>query len=129
MKNYRVRALREFNDVVEGKLRSPKNENAEFFCDKERYEYLVSKKAVELLEVQETIDDITEDEITEEEVQAVASAIVEEAQEEGKSVEEVVNEIVEETTEEPEVQDEVEEETQEDAVVNEIIKKNKSSKK
>lgn len=35
-------------------------------------------------------------EITEEEVQAVASAIVEQAQEDNKSIEEVVNEIVEE---------------------------------
>ena len=36
------------------------------------------------------------EEITEEEVQAVASAIVEQAEEDNKSIEEVVNEIVEE---------------------------------
>lgn len=40
------------------------------------------------------------DEITEEQVQTVAVAIVEQAEEEDKSVEEVVEEIVEEATEE-----------------------------
>ena len=40
------------------------------------------------------------DDITEEEVQAVASAIIEEAEEQNKTVEEVVNEIVEESKEE-----------------------------
>lgn len=43
---------------------------------------------------------VEEDEITEEEVQAVANAIVDEANENGKTVEDVVNEIVEESKEE-----------------------------
>ncbi len=46
-----------------------------------------------------TIEDIDVPEITEEEVQAVANAIVEQSEEENKTIEQVVNEIVKEGTE------------------------------
>ena len=100
MKNYKVIATREFKDSNEidkkTGLKVERQVNDEFYCTKERYEFLKANNAVKLVEVQSTIDDI----ITEEEVQAVASAIVEEAEEQNKTVEEVVNEIVEESKEE-----------------------------
>jgi hypothetical protein len=100
MKNYKVIATRYFRDSSEidkkTGLKVERKVNDEFYCTKERYEFLKANNAVKLVEVQSTIDDI----ITEEEVQAVASAIVEEAEEQNKTVEEVVNEIVEESKEE-----------------------------
>ena len=100
MKNYKVIATREFKDSNEidekTGLKIERKVNDEFYCTKERYDFLKANNAVKLVEVQSTIDDI----ITEEEVQAVASAIVEEAQEQDKTIEEVVNEIVEESKEE-----------------------------
>lgn len=100
MKNYKVIATRFFRDSNEidekTGLKVEREVNDEFYCTKERYEFLKANNAVKLVEVQSTIDDI----ITEEEVQAVASAIVEEAEEQNKTVEEVVNEIVEESKEE-----------------------------
>lgn len=111
MKNYKVIAIRYFKDKHEKQDRFI---NDEFFCTKERYEFLKENNAVKLVEIVEE-----EKEITEEEVQAVANAIVEEAIEQDKSVEEIVNEIVEEEIEEPT-----------DEVVEEIIsKKKKTSKK
>ena len=100
MKNYKVIATRYFRDSSEidkkTGLKVERKVNDEFYCTKERYEFLKANNAVKLVEVQSTIDDI----ITEEEVQAVASAIVEEAEEQNKTIEEVVNEIVEESKEE-----------------------------
>jgi hypothetical protein len=96
MKNYKVRATRFFKDSSEidekTGLKTERKVNDEFFCTKERYEFLKANNAVKLVEVVE--------EITEEEVQAVANAIAEEAIEQDKTVEEIVNEIVEESKEE-----------------------------
>jgi chorismate mutase len=92
MKNYEVEAVKCFTDKEECARR---NVGDNFFCTEERYRVLKQKGAVKLLGVQTSIDDITE-----EEVQAVAVAIVEEAQEQDKTIEEVVNEIVEESKEE-----------------------------
>lgn len=103
MKNYKVIATRYFRDSSEidekTGLKIERKVNDEFYCTKERYEFLKSNNAVKLVEVQEDIE-IAINEITEEEVQAVSSAIVEEAQEQDKTIEEVVNEIVEESKEE-----------------------------
>ena len=104
MKNYKVIATRYFKDSNEINektgLKAERKVNDEFYCTKERYEFLKSNNAVKLVEIKETIDEVIEKEITEEEVQAVASAIVEEAEEQEKTIEEVVNEIVEESKEE-----------------------------
>lgn len=52
MKNYRVKATRNFNDGLENINRIAGDE---FECTKERYEYLVSKNnAVELVHIIET---------------------------------------------------------------------------
>ena len=103
MKNYKVIATRYFKDSNEidekTGLKIERQVNDEFYCTKERYEFLKSNNAVKLVEVQEDIDTAIK-EITEEEVQAVASAIVEEAKEQDKTIEEVVNEIIEESKEE-----------------------------
>lgn len=100
MKNYKVIATRYFRDSSEidekTGLKVERQVNDEFYCTKERYEFLKANNAVKLVEVQSTIDDI----ITEEEVQAVTSPIVDEAQEQNETVEEVVNEIVDESKEE-----------------------------
>ena len=100
MKNYKVIATRCFKDSNEidekTGLKKERQVNDEFYCTKERYEYLKQNNAVKLVEIVEE----PKKEITEEEVQAVANAIVEQAEEDNKSVEEVVNEIVEESKEE-----------------------------
>lgn len=100
MKNYKVMATRFFKDSNEidekTGLKVERQVNDVFYCTKERYDFLKQNNAVKLVEVQETIDDV----ITEEEVQAVANAIVEQAEEDNKTIEEVVNEIVEESKEE-----------------------------
>ena len=118
MKNYKVVATRYFKDSNEidekTGLKKERQANDEFFCTKERYEFLKENNAVKLVEIVEE-----EKKITEEEVQAVANAIVEEAVEQEKSIEEIVNEIVDEAVEEAV-----------DEVVEEIIsKKKKRSKK
>ena len=104
MKNYKVIATRYFKDSNEidekTGLKIERQVNDEFYCTKERYEFLKANNAVKLVEIQETIDEVIEKEISEEEVQAVASAVVEEAEEQNKTIEEVVNEIVEESKEE-----------------------------
>ena len=104
MKNYKVIATRFFRDSNEidekTGLKIERKVNDEFYCTKERYEFLKANNAVKLVEIQETIDNFVEEEITEEEVQAISSAIVEEAEEQNKTIEEVVNEIVEESKEE-----------------------------
>ena len=88
MKNYKVMATRYFRDSSEidkkTGLKVERQVNDEFYCTKERYEFLKANNAVKLVEIQETIDEAIEEEITEEEVQAVASAIVEESKEEVK---------------------------------------------
>ena len=120
MKNYKVIATRYFKDSneIDAKtgLKVERKVNDEFYCTKERYEFLKANNAVKLVEIQETIDEVIEKEITEEEVQAVANAIVEEAMEQDKTIEEIVDEIVEEAV---------------DEVVDEIItkKRRKTNKK
>ena len=89
MKNYKVEATMKFTDKEENVKR---NVGDVFEVTELRYKFLKSNNAVKLIE--------TIEEISEEEVQAVASAIVEEAEEQNKSVEEVVNEIIEESKEE-----------------------------
>ena len=86
MKNYKVRATRYFKDSNEidkkTGLKIEREVNDEFYCTKERYEFLKANNAVKLVEIQEIIDEIIEEKITEAEVQAVANAIVEESKEE-----------------------------------------------
>ena len=57
MKNYKVRVIRPFNDMVEktddGKDR-PRKINELFYCTKERYEYLKLHKVVELMGIDKT---------------------------------------------------------------------------
>ena len=73
MKNYKVIATRYFKDSNEidkkTGLKIERKANDEFYCTKERYEFLKANNAVKLVEIQETIDDVVEKEITEEEVQ------------------------------------------------------------
>lgn len=73
MKNYKVIATRYFKDSNEidekTGLKVERKVNDEFYCTKERYEFLKANNAVKLVEVQETIDEVIEEEITEEEVQ------------------------------------------------------------
>jgi hypothetical protein len=86
MKNYKVRATRYFKDSNEidekTGLKIEREVNDEFYCTKERYEFLKANNAVKLVEIQETIDEIVEEEMIEEEVQDVANTIVEESKEE-----------------------------------------------
>lgn len=89
MKNYKVEATMKFTDKEENVKR---NVGDVFEVTELRYKFLKSNNAVKLIE--------TVEEISEEEVQAVASAIVEEAEEQEKTIEEVVNEIIEESKEE-----------------------------
>lgn len=93
MKNYKVEATMKFTDKEENVKR---NVGDVFEVTEARYNFLKSNNAVRLVEIVEE----QKEEITEEEVQAVANAIVEQAEEDNKSVEEVVNEIVEESKEE-----------------------------
>ena len=133
MKNYKVIATRNFIDSEEKVNRI---EGKEFECTKERYEFLKSKGAVELVEIQETLKiepketipiKIVEKEIIEEEVQAVASEIVDETQEQDKTVEEIINEIVDEMIESEKMNKIIDETV--DEVVEEIITKKKKSNK
>ena len=89
MKNYKVEATMKFTDKEENVKR---NVGDVFEVTELRYKFLKSNNAVKLIE--------TVEEISEEEVQAVANAIVEEAEEQKKTIEEVVNEIIEESKEE-----------------------------
>lgn len=93
MKNYKVEATMKFTDKEENVKR---NVGDVFEVTEARYNFLKSNNAVKLIEIVEE----PKKDITEEEVQAVANAIVEQAEEDNKSVEEVVNEIVEESKEE-----------------------------
>ena len=80
---YRVKALITFNDAKDKLLRE---EGDEFSCDQERFEQLISKKAVELLYVIEEAKIVEEKEV-------VLDAIMDE------TINEVVDEVVEEIVE------------------------------
>lgn len=80
---YRVKALITFNDAKDKLLRE---EGDEFSCDKERFEQLISKKAVELLYVIEEAKIVEEKEV-------VLDEIIDE------TINEVVDEVVEEIVE------------------------------
>lgn len=80
---YRVKALITFNDAKDKLLRE---EGDEFSCDQERFEQLISKKAVELLYVIEDAKIVEEKEV-------VLDAIMDE------TINEVVDEVVEEIVE------------------------------
>jgi hypothetical protein len=84
MKNYKVIATRYFRDSSEidkkTGLKVERQVNDEFYCTKERYEFLKANNAVKLVEVQEDIETAIK-EITEEEV---VNEIVEESKEEVK---------------------------------------------
>lgn len=58
MKNYKVRALKKFTDVEDRIGRIPMEE---FMCTKERYEFLKSHGAVELIEIVEEKKETTKD--------------------------------------------------------------------
>lgn len=70
MKNYKVIATRYFRDSSEidkkTGLKIERQVNDEFYCTKERYEFLKANNAVKLVEVQEDIETAIK-EITEEE--------------------------------------------------------------
>lgn len=70
MKNYKVIATRYFRDSSEidkkTGLKVERQVNDEFYCTKERYEFLKANNAVKLVEVQEDIETAIK-EITEEE--------------------------------------------------------------
>jgi hypothetical protein len=73
MKNYKVIATRYFRDSSEidkkTGLKVERQVNDEFYCTKERYEFLKANNAVKLVEVQEDIEtaikEITEEKIME----------------------------------------------------------------
>ena len=113
MKNYKVIATRFFKDSNEidekTGLKVERQVNDEFLCTKERYEFLKQNNAVKLVEIV--------NEITEEEVQAVAVGIIEEAKEQGKTVDEIVNDIVDEIVESEEINEVI------DTVVDETVDK------
>ena len=64
MKNYKVIATRFFKDSNEidekTGLKIERQANDEFFCTKERYEFLKANNAVKLVEV---VEEITEEEV------------------------------------------------------------------
>lgn len=70
MKNYKVIATRFFKDSNEidekTGLKKERKVNDEFYCTKERYEFLKANNAVKLVEIQETIDEVIEEEKVEE---------------------------------------------------------------
>ena len=73
---YRVKALITFNDAKDKLLRE---EGDEFSCDKERFEQLISKKAVELLYVIEDAKIVEEKEVVlDETINEVVDEVVEE---------------------------------------------------
>lgn len=51
MKNHKVQITRTFKDLEENILRELGTKTEVFMCTKERYEYLLSKGAVELLNI------------------------------------------------------------------------------
>lgn len=99
-------SLKKFNELknLERKKESKNKqgflyEGDTFECSKEMSVYLTGKNPLNL-QVVKIIEVIPEkEEITEEDVQAVAKAIVEEAEERKETVENIVDEIIEETEE------------------------------
>ena len=80
MKNYKVIATRYFRDSSEidkkTGLKVERQVNDEFYCTKERYEFLKVNNAVKLVEVQSTIDDIlTEEKTTDNVVEEVVEEV------------------------------------------------------
>lgn len=118
MKNIKVKATRYFKDVIENVERKI---NDEFLVDKDRYDFLKKNNAVELIGVIVENTKKEDEEITEKQVQAVASAIVEEAEETNKTVDEVINEIVDEIVEDEKIEKAVDEIV--DATVDKLFKK------
>lgn len=72
MKNYKVIATRYFKDSNEidekTGLKIERQVNDEFYCTKERYEFLKANNAVKLVEIQETVESIIEEENKEEKI-------------------------------------------------------------
>lgn len=66
MKNYKVIATRFFKDSNEidkkTGLKIKRKVNDEFYCTKERYEFLKANNAVKLVEIQETVESVIEEE-------------------------------------------------------------------
>lgn len=119
----KARVLINFKDIKVGIIRE---KGQEFELSKERFMEInncdycktTGQKLIEAIE--------EEQEITEEEVQAVAGAIVEYADQEDKTVEEVVQEIIEEsndTEDEEPSQEEIEETDKEEKAVKDTDKK------
>lgn len=119
----KARVLINFKDIKVGIIRE---KGQEFELSKERFMEInncdycktTGQKLIEAIE--------EEQEITEEEVQAVAGAIVEYADQEDKTVEEVVQEIIEEsndTEDEETSQEEIEETDKEEKAVKDTDKK------
>lgn len=80
MKNYKVRATRFFKDSNEidekTGLKVERQANDEFFCTKERYEFLKANNAVELIEIAEEKEEVIEEE--QEDLKKDSDEIVEE---------------------------------------------------
>lgn len=60
MKDYKVKATRNFTDAIENVSRISGDV---FDCTEERYNFLKSKNAVELIAIQRTVDEVIEEEI------------------------------------------------------------------
>lgn len=66
MKNYKVKITRNFTDGLENVHREIGRKTETFICTKERYEYLLSKGAVTLLEKpEEKMEEVFEEVIKE----------------------------------------------------------------
>ncbi|MBQ7798740.1 MAG: hypothetical protein IJ371_06430 [Clostridia bacterium] len=114
MKNYKVIATRYFKDSNEidekTGLKVERKVNDEFYCTKERYEFLKANNAVKLVEIQETIDDVVGEEVKE--------VLIEGVEEIPEGTEVVENVVIDAPVEVA------------DTIVKEIVtKKKKSSKK
>ena len=96
MKNYKVIATRYFRDSSEidkkTGLKVERKINDEFYCTKERYEFLKANNAVKLVEVQSTIDDILTEEKT---IDKIVDEVIE-----SKEINDIIDNVVEEVVEE-----------------------------
>lgn len=79
MKNYKVKATRKFKDLEEMVERVV---GAVFECTEARYEFLKKNNAVELVEIQKTIDDIVDEVVESKEIDAVIDQVADEIVEE-----------------------------------------------
>lgn len=75
MKNYKVKAIMKFTDKEEDTKRIVEDE---FFCTKERYEYLKSNGAVILIEIVDEIIDNVFEEVIDDTVDEVVNELFEE---------------------------------------------------